>query len=278
MGASACRNCTAGTFSLDNAASCSYCGPATYSNPGASFCPQCRAGTYSSASNTTACSYCGVGTYSLVGALTCSACGKGLYSTMVGASSPNLCNACDPGTYGALTGASGCAFCPPGTATNLFGTMAACGPCLPGTYTPFNGSVTCIACSAPVCAVGAVLVPCTSKTDASCSTCPTIPMCTYTTSRCTNADGSPACSCPQGYQVATNACLLCPTGQFKALNNSAPCVAWTVTSCPAGFYLTNGNAFRDSACVACPSLPNNAIASGAGCGWKCRAGFNNTVV
>ena len=278
LAASACTACPAGTFSLEFAASCSYCGPATYSLDGAPSCLQCKAGTYSSASNTSACAYCAVGTYSLVGALTCSACGKGLYSTMVGASSPNLCNACDPGSYGALTGASSCALCPPGTATNLFGTMAACGPCLPNTFTTKNGSVTCTACSTPVCGIGNALIPCTAKTDASCSTCPELFLCTYTGNRCTNPDGSPACSCPRGYQILANACQLCPTGQFKALNNSASCVPWTVTSCPANTYLVNGNAFQDSACIPCPALPNNAINAGSGCSWQCRAGFDNSVV
>ena len=272
--ASACAPCQAGSFSLSFADSCSLCGPSTYSAQAAAFCPQCQAGTYSSASNASACALCAPGTYSLAGSLACSACGKGMYNTAAGASSPNLCSACPPGTYGAFVSATACALCPPGTASNSYGTMEACGACLPSSFAPNNGSKTCIGCSQPQCGAGAGFVACTSTTDAFCTQCPAIKMCTYTSAGCSLPDGSPACACPQGYQLLANACQLCPSGQFKPLNNTARCGPWSIASCPAAMYLANGTPYQDAQCLPCPPLPTNAVRAGSGCAWKCGPGFN----
>lgn len=279
----ACAACNAGSVSIAAASVCTPCDPGNFAaSPGqASPCSACLPGTYASGSGLATCSPCAVGKYSGASySVTCTECAKGTYATGTGFDNPNTCIACNPGSFGATTAASTCQLCTPGKYSDSDSSQV-CSSCLSGlTYSSTSGAVICTQCSAPTCSAGNGLVTCTTTTDARCVACTVIPLCTYTTGgTCTDSNGVALCNCVSGYQLSSGACSLCPAGKFKPLANSAACAVWTVTACNPGFYLSNGNAFHDSECVACPPLPANTAfdTAAGGCSWRCLAGFNNSV-
>jgi hypothetical protein len=121
---------------------------------------------------------------------------------------------------------------------------------------------------------------CTTSVDTVCIPCKSIPRCTYTIAgKCLDSDGSPACLCDAGYELASGACRLCEKGKFKGQADSSPCIPWTVTVCPQqGTYRVEGSPYNNSACLACPELPDNALRTAGGCSWSCEAGFDDNRV
>ena len=172
-----------------------------------------------------ACQTCGMELASDAGATVCVKCPSGSYNK------DHICTICAAGKYSPMVG------------------MNDCFRCEYQTYTSTTGSTTCQQCSeVDPCPTGTQKQVCNATTNAVCAPCPSVSMCVYTGSSCKNADGTPACLCLPGYYMGPTktACLLCPSGQFKADNSSATfCKPWTSTACQqAGYFRVQGTPFQ----------------------------------
>ena len=270
----ACDLCPAGSECASN--SIKACKTGHISPSGASACTACAAGTYRA--SVSECLTCAAGKYSGSAAVGCTACAAGKSSAVVGAGGEYECNRCDAGSYAPIAGATACTPCSPGTASSTSGLSTACGACESGrTFAASAGLTACTPCSVRSCALRFGPSQCIPTADSVCEACKTIVRCTYiTVGQCVRPDASPACVCDPGYEMASGVCQLCALGKFKGQADYSVCTPWTTTVCPEqGTYLVQGSPYNNSACLACPELPTNAVRFAGECSWGCEAGFDD---
>jgi hypothetical protein len=159
-GATACRVCPNGTFSLARSGLCTACDLGWWALAGSANCTACPRNTFldipgqggeescrpcptgsislARGNSDPTCSACPPGTYQLEGE--CTSCTPGSYSK----SGSVVCSPCLAGTYSEAK-ATSCLDCPMGTysGTNYSG---ACSPCLPGLFGEYTGASTCLQC------------------------------------------------------------------------------------------------------------------------------------
>ena len=218
-----------------------------------------------------------------LGSPACTPCGIGSYSTGTGITTSATCAECSPGAYADVSGSTTCTLCAAGSFIGSYGGGARkppCENCSPkSTFAPNAGSSICTGCKGAklTCPIAGTFVQdCTISTDDICSSCEIIANCAYQSSTCNNANGSPACICVAGYEMAGRACVPCQAGNWRPTNeNTNKCAPWTVRDCGSGAYYIIGTATTDSFCQPCPTLPANTEFSGIGCRWNCVSGFES---
>jgi hypothetical protein len=293
-GASAQTPCAVGTYSSPNASSCTFvcsagtykallsqCLPATpgnYSDSGV--LTPCLQGTFSSMSGLTVCTSCMPGTFNngLKGSSSavCSLCSAGGYGSSDGAS---VCTACTTGKYNTAAGVTACAVCPVGKFANVEGLAYDCTWCTAGVnYNTNTGSSACTVCSAS-CDLGKQIQgPCTPTTNTFCGACTPVANCMFLPGTPCGNNSNPNCMCLPGFELIGNQCQQCKQGFFKSTNSTLPCSEWTLSpACSNGYFRSNGTRFINTACLPCPSPPENATLKGTACEWGCSVGFNNTI-
>jgi hypothetical protein len=224
---------------------------------------------------------CATGTYSAALGRTnvCVSCDAGTYNANTGGSSPSVCLSCNVGTCGPNTGMSVCSSCLEGTYQASVG-KTKCETCPAGTYTAAKGSGGCLSC-VPItdCVIGWEST-CVPDFGSKCLQCTPIYACTYQRSACFVSASTkvPDCHCSPGFELLDNICKGCPSGFFKSISGPGRCLSITTTLvCAPGTYMQLGTAFANSACIACPPLPDNALQGVQGCEWSCAAGFENNA-
>ena len=279
-GSTACTLASAGYYvSSSGSSSQTPCAANLYSYAGASACTvSCPVGTYMAASGSQ-CLVVSPGSYSITGIST--PCPKGTYSNFQGATA---CTNCIAGQYNSGTGMdspTSCVLCAQGT----YASSAAspnCTACSAGKYSTATGSTLQCGLCTTACPAGRQLQgACTPTSDAYCTQCTPVTNCFYIAGTpCGNAT-NPNCLCLPGFELLTGQCQPCKAGFFKGANSSLPCTLWNTSQvCGQGYYLANGTRFTNAACLlSCPTPPGNATAKNSvtGCGWGCKAGYNNTV-
>jgi hypothetical protein len=140
-GASACQNCSAGTYTNSTGFSiCATCGIGTYSLSGFTTCTFCPLGKYSNSSGQSSCVQCPTGYSTLTpGAIWCPVCEQGFYM------SNGSCMTCPTGKFSSV-GQSECNTCSAGRYTESLGNTTSCQDCDPGKFQSVPGLTSCDQC------------------------------------------------------------------------------------------------------------------------------------
>lgn len=259
--ASACLNCQGGRHApSSHLSSCIDCPPGRARDmmDGSTACRDCSAGTFTAKPGLSTCTPCGIGRFSLNRATTCQACSPGKFNPVPGQS---MCNNCTAGTVALVGLTAQCVSCIPGFYQPDEG-MLTCLPCEAGTYSVDPASTSCERCEiGRFSAAGqSQCVPCnvgmfnndTSMTH--CFDCPA--------GKHMNETGRSSCySCPDGsssnarsevcnpcskgrYSVGeTPICTNCDQGKYSLIGGATACL-----NCSAGTVQPNTG---EAACVTC---------------------------
>jgi hypothetical protein len=241
-----CIGCEAGRFSSTyDATACVDCSIGTYSNQENSFCSRCAFGYYSNTLGVSTCTACDPGYYQpSLGSSACISCQAGRYSVSSGATS---CVFCPGGTFSDFPGRSYCITCHVGRVQPIVG-QTACESCYIGFFQSSNNFLSCEA-SAPgyyvgfAGATGSVACPIGTFCDQlSCTTCLDCSVGRY--AGVTSLTACLECGMGRFSLVGQSICRDCLPGQFSPYTGASTC-----TICSAGFF---SNSTAAEKCEACP--------------------------
>lgn len=234
-GSGVCQLCPAGTFESGDA--CAPCADSTTSAAGAA-----------SAANCTAVE----GYYQLPDG-TVSACPDNMTTIEPGATSATACTCAagyfDPSCMGFPCATTACEACVAGTHRAIGGDVTACDACPANMTTAAPAATSADAC---LCKAGYTSTPCeacavnTYKASLGPGTCDACNTEQLAPSGSTSAD---ACLCPAGqhYRVASEECVACAIGTYRAGGDDSAC-----TACSANMTTISTGGTSASACVCSP--------------------------